>query len=146
MRPLSIFLLASIIGELRERDLARAIIEVDLAKYKHVDLPVEDAIKLLEKIAERIGGKTNDISETIRYIRNFNEFYEYMRKKFKDYIAPPRRPDDYIKGKVVVDKVKLYMDGESKRVVIVFDRRVDIDLISSCLRELGYEVEVRKSF
>jgi hypothetical protein len=126
--------------------LARAVVEVDLAKYKHVDLPAEDAIKLLEKISERIGGKTNDVSEAIRYIRNFDEFYEYMRKKFKDYIAPPRRPDDYIKGRVVVDKIKLYMDGEVKRVVIVFDRRVDTDLISSCLRELGYEVEIKKAF
>ncbi len=123
------------------------VIEVDMAKYKHVDLPAEDAEKLLEAISKRVGGKTSDISEALRYIRNFNEFYEYMRKKFKDYIAPPRKPDDYIRGKVFVDKVKLYLDGDTKRVVIVFDRRVDLELLKTCLKEIGYEeVEVKKAF
>ena len=128
--------------------MAKAVIEVDLAKYKYVDLPAEDAEKLLETISEILGRRTQDLNETLRYIRNFEEFYEYMRKKFKDFIAPPKRPDDFIKGTVLVDKVKLYKgEGGERRVVIVFDRRVDLEKIKEALAKIGYdEVEVKKSF
>lgn len=122
-------------------------IKIDLAKYKYVDLDVESALKLLDKIVELLNKKTNDVSEVVRYIRNFDDFYEYMRKKFKDYIAPPRKPDDFIKGNVVIDKVKLYKEGDEKRVVLVFDRRVDTALLEKALREIGFEnVGIEKSF
>ncbi|WP_228546730.1 hypothetical protein [Hyperthermus butylicus] len=127
--------------------LAKVIVEVDMAKYKHVDLSAQTALQLLEKIEERLGYKTQDVEEAKRYIRNFKEFYEYMRKKFKDYLAPPRRPDDYIRGRVVVDKIKLYTsDNGEERVVIIFDRRIDVGLIEQVLRELGFEVEVERAF
>ncbi|ABM81117.1 hypothetical protein Hbut_1287 [Hyperthermus butylicus DSM 5456] len=127
--------------------MAKVIVEVDMAKYKHVDLSAQTALQLLEKIEERLGYKTQDVEEAKRYIRNFKEFYEYMRKKFKDYLAPPRRPDDYIRGRVVVDKIKLYTsDNGEERVVIIFDRRIDVGLIEQVLRELGFEVEVERAF
>ena len=128
--------------------MAKIVVELDLAKYKYVDLPAEEAEKLLEAIAEVLGRRTQDLNEALRYIRNFDEFHEYMRKKFKDFIAPPKRPDDFIKGTVIVDKVKLYKgDDGSKRVVIVFDRRVDLEKLKEALRKIGYdEIEVRKSF
>ena len=128
--------------------MAKAVIEIDLAKYKYVDLPAADAEKLLETIAEILERRTQDLNEALRYIRNFEEFYEYMRKKFKDFIAPPKRPEDFIKGTVIVDKVKLYKtEGGEKRVVIVFDRRVDIEKIKEALKKIGYdEVEVKKAF
>ncbi|AEM39492.1 hypothetical protein Pyrfu_1635 [Pyrolobus fumarii 1A] len=127
--------------------MAKIVVEMDLAKYKYVDLPAEEAIKLLETIAEVLGRRTQDLSEAIRYVKNFEEFYEYMRKKFKDFIAPPRRPDDFIKGTVIVDKVRLYKtDTGEKRVVIVFDRRVDIEKLKEALKKIGYEeIEVKKS-
>ncbi len=127
--------------------MPKAVIEVDLAKYKYVDLPAEDAERLLEAIADVLGRRTQDLNEALRYIRNFEEFYEYMRKKFKDFIAPPKRPEDFIKGTVIVDKVKLYKDeGGARRVVIVFDRRVDVEKIKGALKNIGYEeVEVKKS-
>ncbi len=127
--------------------MPKAVIEVDLAKYKYVDLPAADAEKLLEAMAEVLGRRTQDLNEALRYIRNFEEFYEYMRKKFKDFIAPPKRPEDFIKGTVIVDKVKLYKtEGGERRVVIVFDRRVDVEKIKEALKNIGYEeVEVKKS-
>ncbi len=126
--------------------MAETVVKVDLAKYKFVDLPAEDAIRLLEAITEKLGRESNDIRETIRYIRNFEEFYEYMQKKFKDYIAPPHRPSDYIKGLVVVDKVKLYKREGERRVVIVFDRRVSLDVIKEALEDIGYSYRVVKEF
>lgn len=126
--------------------MSKVIVEVDMAKYKSVDMPAQDAIKLLEKIAEITGKMTPDMQETIRYIRNFDEFYEYMRKKFKDYIAPPHRPDDYIKGNAVIDKVKLYKRDKEKHVVIIFDRRVSVEAIVEALKGLGYDVEIKKAF
>ena len=121
-------------------------LRIDLAKYKSVDLAVDEALRLLDKLVESLGRTTTDIEETKRYLKNFNEFYEYMQKKFKDYIAPPHRPDDYIRGNVVIDKVKLYMRGDEKRVVLIFDRHVDRGLIEEALRSLGYEVEVVREF
>ncbi len=126
--------------------MAETVVKVDLAKYKFVDLPAEDAIRLLEAITEKLGRESSDIRETIRYIRNFEEFYEYMQKKFKDYIAPPHRPSDYIKGLVVVDKVKLYKREGERRVVIVFDRRVSLDVIKEALEDIGYSYRVVKEF
>ena len=120
-------------------------IRLDLAKYRYVDLPADKALELLNAIAELIGKRTSDMQEAERYIRNFNEFYEFMKKKFKDYLAPPHKPDDYIRGDVVIDKVKLYMEGDERRVVLVFDRRVDLDLLKRALEKLGYsDVKIEK--
>jgi hypothetical protein len=125
--------------------MAEAVVRLDLAKYKYVDLPAEKALELLNAIADLIGKRTSDMQEAERYIRNFNEFYEFMRKKFKDYIAPPHRPDDYIRGDVVIDKVRLYMEGDERRVVLVFDRRIDVELLRKALNKIGYEnVRVEK--
>ena len=122
------------------------VVRIDIAKYKFVDLDAGTALKLLEALREAVSRDPSDVREVIRYIRNFDEFYEYMRRKFKDYIAPPHRPDDYIKGNVFVDKIKLYR-GEhgEKRVVIVFDRRVKTSLIEEALRKLGFTVRVERS-
>jgi len=124
--------------------VGEVVLRIDISKYKYVDLPVEDADKFLERISERIGRETSDIKEVIRYIRNFDEFYEYAKRKFKDYIAIPHRPDDYIRGTAVIDKVKLYKaDDGSKRIVIVFDRRIPLDYIKNALEELGFNVIVK---
>lgn len=124
---------------------ASITVRLDLAKYRYVDLPADKALELLNAIAELIGKRTSDMQEAERYIRNFNEFYEFMKKKFKDYLAPPHKPDDYIRGDVVIDKVKLYMEGDERRVVLVFDRRVDLDLLKRALERLGYsDIRVEK--
>lgn len=119
-------------------------VEVDLGKYRSVELDLEEAEKLLSIITERLGFESNDVNETYRILRNFDAFYETMKKKFKDYLVPSKSMNDMILGRVVVDKVKLIKEGGKKRVVIVFDRRVPLDVIVEALRELGYEVEVRE--
>ncbi len=126
--------------------MKRITIEIDFAKYKSVKLPKDEAEKLLQTLTEILGKKPNDIQETLRYIKNFDEFFEYMRKKFKDYLAPPHRADDYIRGEAVVDKVKLLKRNNEKYVMIIFDRRVKEDLIRKALEQLGYEVEIKKVF
>jgi len=41
----------------------------------------------------------------------------------------------------------LYKEGDEKRVVLVFDRRIDIALLEKALKEIGFEnVKVEKSF
>lgn len=127
--------------------MPEAVVKVDMAKYKHVDLPVDEAVKFLEIVRELSGKNPDDIREAIRYIRNFDEFHEYMRRKFKDYIAPPHKPSDYIKGLAFIDKVKLYRDeGGEKRVLLVFDRRVSTRLLEEALGRLGYQVKVQRVF
>lgn len=120
------------------------VIKIDMGKYKYVDLPLEDAQKLLENIVSA-RGETRDLTESIRYLKNFDEFYNYMKKKFKDFITPPKEPKDLMLGKVVVDKVKLYVEDSEKRVLIVFDRRVDTSFIEGMLKAVGYdEISIQK--
>jgi len=121
-------------------------IKVDLGKYKYVDLELDKAINLIEKIIEE-KGETIDLSETLRFLKNFDEFYNYMKKKFKDFLTPPKSSEDLLLGRVVVDKVKLYVSNNTKRVVIVFDRRVDLDFIKKMLQDLGYsEIKIHREF
>ncbi len=121
-------------------------IKVDLGKYKYVDLELDKAINLIEKIIEE-KGETIDLSETLRFLKNFDEFYNYMKKKFKDFLTPPKSSEDLLLGRVVVDKVKLYVSNDTKRVVIVFDRRVDLDFIKKMLQDLGYsEIKIHREF
>ena len=117
---------------------------IDLGKYRHVTLPVEDASKLLNKITEKIGKQTFDIEEAQRYIANFDVFYEVMKKKFKDSLAPPKSINDMIRGNIVVDRVILIKEDNEKKVTIVFDRRVPVDKIKEVLEELGYMVNVKR--
>ncbi len=119
-------------------------IKVDLGKYRHVTLSADEATKLLNKVCEITGKRTSDVDEVLRYISNFDVFYEVMRKKFKDALAPPRTVDDMIRGNVVIDKVRLFKEDDEKKVTIIFDRRVPLDIIEKALRDLGYEVKVER--
>ena len=118
-------------------------VEIDLGKYISVELPAEDAERLIRRLAERLGYESQDASEALRYIRNFDAFYEIAKKKFKDYLVPPKSMNDMIRGTVLVDRLKLVKDG-GKRVVVTFDRRVPLDEVLAALKDLGYEAEVVK--
>ncbi len=124
--------------------MTKITITIDLGKYKEVTLPADDALKLLDAVAEVLGKRPSDIDETIRYVKNFDVFYEMMKKKFKDAIAPPHSVDDMIRGDVVIDKVALLKEGNNKLVTITFDRRVPVDVVKKALEKLGYEVEIKK--
>ncbi len=121
----------------------KVVVEVDLGKYKSVELPLDEAEKLLAAVTDRLGFESNDVNETYRILRNFEAFYETMKKKFKDYLVPSKSMNDMILGRVVIDKVKLVKEGDEKKVVLVFDRRVPVDVIVEALGELGYEAEVK---
>ncbi len=122
------------------------VIEVDLAKYKYVDVSIEEAYTLLEALRSRFPKAEADILEVKRYIDNFDEFYSYMKKKFKDYIPLPHRPEDYIRGSALIDKVKLYISANGeKRAVLVIDRRVSAESLKELLESLGYTVDIKTS-
>jgi len=118
-------------------------VEIDLGKYINVELSLDEAEKFLRELTKKLGYETQDVSETLRYLRNFDVFYEVAKKKFKDYLVPPKSMNDMIKGTVVVDKVRLIKE-DGKKVVISLDRRVDINKVVETLKEMGYNVEVKR--
>ena len=120
----------------------KVTVEIDLGKYINVTLEAEEAERLIRKVTSILGYESQDASEALRYIRNFDSFYDLMKKKFKDHLAPAKSMNDMILGRVIVDSVKLAKEGDKKIVTIVFDRRVPLDVIRRALEELGYEVEV----
>lgn len=124
--------------------MAVKVVEVDMGKYKSVELSPEEAEKLVRFIVDKLGIEPNDVNEFFRILRNFDAFYEMMKKKFKDYIVPAKSMNDMILGRVVVDKVKLIKEGGKRKVVVVFDKRVPEDIIVEGLKELGYEVEIKR--
>ncbi len=120
------------------------VIEIDLGKYINIELGLDEAEKFLRTLTKKLGYETQDVSETLRYLRNFDAFYEIAKKKFKDYLVPPKNMNDMIKGTVIVDKIKL-IKNEEKKAVISLDRRVNLDKVIETLKELGYEnVEVKR--
>jgi len=119
-------------------------VEIDMGKYITVTLELGDAEKLLRSVSKKLGYETQDVSEALRYMRNFDAFYEVMKKKFKDYLVPPKSMNDMIRGTVIVDKVKLIREGDSKLVALTFDRRVDVEKIVEALKDLGFEASIKK--
>lgn len=117
---------------------------IDLGKYINVKLEAADAEKLVREVSKLLGYESQDASEALRYIRNFDAFYDVMKKKFKDHLAPPKSINDMIMGTVIVDSLKLEKEGDKRYVTIVFDRRVPVDVVEKALNSLGYEVEVEK--
>jgi len=120
------------------------VVEVDLGRYKTVELELSEAEKLLKKVTELLGFESQDVNEAFRIMRNFDAFYEMARKKFKDYIVPSKSMNDMILGRVIVDKVKLVKEGDKRIVGIVFDRRVSEDVIVKALESLGYKARVKR--
>jgi len=119
----------------------RVRVEIDLGRYISVELTADDAERLIRKISERLGYESQDASEALRYIRNFDAFYEMAKRKFKDYLVPPKSMNDMIRGTVLIDRIKLIRE-DGRRVVVTFDRRVPLEEITAALKDMGYEVEV----
>jgi len=97
--------------------------------YPCVELEVGDARRVLEALSEALGYSTNDLEDAIRIIDNFDEYYRYSARKFKEYLVPEKREGDLIRGRVIVDRLKLIRAGDRRRVLIIFDRRVNKDLV-----------------
>ena len=112
-----------------------------IGQYIAVKLDAEGAIKLLETLRAKLGKGGEDVDDAIRMIRNFDAFYDFMRKKFKEYLTPKKNLSDMIKGLVLVDKIKLIKENDTKYVVILFDRSIRKGDVLAVLSELGYEIE-----
>ncbi|MFP3171692.1 MAG: hypothetical protein RXN88_00720 [Acidilobus sp.] len=120
-------------------------LEVDMGKYKSVRVPLDVAERLIVDVSKRLNVESKDVMEALRIVRNFDEFYEFQQKKFKDYVVPDKDISDMIRGAVVVDSMKLIKEGNKKDVVITFDRRVREDVLEESLKSLGFEVIVKRS-
>ncbi len=119
---------------------------IDIAKSPHVVLDRDKAIQLLECIADK-HGSTRDLEESMRYIENYEEFYNYLRRKFEDYLTPPKHPRDAILGRVIVHKLRLFKEDEREMVELLFDRRFNLDILENCLKQvINDEVVFEKQF
>ncbi|AMD30497.1 hypothetical protein SE86_03030 [Acidilobus sp. 7A] len=125
--------------------MASVTLEVDMGKYKSVRVPLDVAERLIVDVSKRLNVESKDVMEALRIVRNFDEFYEFQQKKFKDYVVPDKDISDMIRGAVVVDSMKLIKEGNKKDVVITFDRRVREDVLEESLKSLGFEVIVKRS-
>lgn len=110
--------------------------------YLYVEGECSDLIKILKHLRDRYGRRTADVDDAIRILSNFSVFYDMMRRKFKDFIAPRKDEADLIKGLVTVDKVKLIKEGGKDLGVIVFDKRIESKLLLNAMKELGIEVNI----
>ncbi|MEL9929745.1 MAG: hypothetical protein QXJ51_02990 [Sulfolobales archaeon] len=104
----------------------------ELQGYPYVECDTSTGINLLNKISERLGYVSEDLRDSIRILSNYDDFYSYMKKKGKEFIVPSKRESDFIRGRVVIDKIKLL---EGRRAVIVFDRRINRSLIENVVYE-----------
>ncbi|WP_292320903.1 hypothetical protein [Caldisphaera sp.] len=120
-------------------------LKIEPGNYKSVKLELSDALELLKIIVSLRGGlETKDVIESFRILNNFDEFYEYQRKKFKDYVTPDKDVSDMIKGSVVVDNMKLVKENNKKFVIITFDRRLKEEFIVKGLNQIGFNVTTEK--
>ena len=105
----------------------------DCLGYPCIDLDLDSAKKILHIIVDLLGHVTSDIQDTLRIIENFDESYRYAVKRFKEFLVPAKNESDLIKGRVVIDRVKLVRTSSEKRVMIVFDRRIKKEILEEAL-------------
>lgn len=110
--------------------------------YLYAEGDRQTLTKFLEYLRDVCGRNTADVEDAIRILKNFNVFYDMMRRKFKDFIAPKRDEANLIRGHVTIDKIKLIKNGSSEYAVIVFDKRINLEILTNTLNELGIEYEV----
>ncbi|MEM1627932.1 MAG: hypothetical protein QXP02_00185 [Desulfurococcaceae archaeon] len=112
------------------------VIIIDIAKSPRITLRREKALELIGVIKKHI--VTKDLDEAERIIKNFNEYYERSRRRFEEYISLARDMADIIKGNVAIQKLKLFIEDKGEYVELVFDRRISVDFLHSCLKEIGF--------
>ena len=109
--------------------------------YLYLEGDVNELLSILRFIKEKKGRDTDDVRDSIRILENFDVFYETARKKFKDYLAPQKNERDLILGNVVVDKIRLIKEGNTRKAIVVLDKRVDESFITKVIKELGFNLE-----
>lgn len=111
----------------------KEIVTGDLYGYPYVECSVEQGLLILKKISEKLDFSSEDLNDSIRILNSYEEFYSYARRKGKEFIVPSKRESDFIKGRVVVDKIKPI---DKDRVMIIFERRVNRDLLNEVISEI----------
>jgi len=118
----------------------KATVVMDFAKYPHLELERNIAIKFLDIVIKK-RGLTRDLEESKRIVLNFNEYYNIARK-FNGSLTVIKDPTDSIRGRVFIHKIKLIRRNSKELVELVIDRRVPREFVESALRETGFtEVE-----
>ena len=59
-----------------------------IGNYFGIEANAETALKIIEKARDELGYDTEDVEDTLRMLKNFDVFYEMMRKKFKHFLSP----------------------------------------------------------
>ncbi len=108
--------------------------------YVYLELGLEEALRVLSYFRDK-RGRSEDVEDSVRILENFDYFYAHARKKLKEYVAPRKSEADLLAGRVTVDKIKLEVDG-TRRVTIVFDKRVRTEEVIEALKSVGLEFEV----
>ncbi len=108
--------------------------------YTYVTGDVEDVLALMKAIRDSLGRNTEDVNDTIRILEHFEEFYETMKRRSKDYIAPKKSEADLVRGVAVVEKIRLMKEQGVNKAIIIFDKRVDDDLLRRAASEAGIEL------
>jgi len=118
------------------------VIEVGkiIGGYVYLKSTPEVVARALMAIHEALGKGGEDLEDALRIIENFDAFYEIARKKFKDYITTRKNTADLIKGKVLIDKIKLIKEDSQKRVIVILDRSIKLDDVLKTLSEAGLRV------
>jgi len=121
--------------------LKKAIISKAIGNYITVEINAADVPNFLEELRKFLKRGGEDINDTIRMIKNFDIFYDFMIRKFKEYLVPKKDLSDLIRGNVIIDKIKLIRDGNKKKVLIMFDRSIKESEIIEVLNQLGFEIQ-----
>lgn len=119
-------------------DEASKVKVFDKYGYTVVEASLDIALRMLRYIKESSGVEPSaDLNDSIRILENFDEYYSIMNRKFREYIIPQKSESDFIKGRVVVDKIKLIKkDQDNKMVLIQFDRRIERDFIERVINNI----------
>ena len=113
------------------------VVNVSLGGYMWIKLKADEAVKLIEQ-AYRMGRRTRDLEETMRILRNFEEFYRLQVRKNKSFLTPPKELKEELEGKVLIDKVRLEEKNGERFITILFDKRVKREFVKSLLEKIGF--------
>jgi len=113
-----------------------------IGNYFGIETQVNEMIKIISKIRDELNYNTYDVEDTLRMLKSFDVFYDMMKRKFKHFISPRKSEADLIKGKVLVDKLKLFKEDNERFALIIFDRRVNYEKIVNVIKSLGLKLEV----
>lgn len=101
-----------------------------------MELDLERARAFLQLLGRVLGYTSEDLEDAMRIVESFDEHYRYSVKKFKEFLTPAKRESELIAGRSVIDRIRLVKKGEEKRVVFVFDRRVNRDSVRKALEQV----------